>query len=73
MVGDWRAPAISGVLLLGVGALYLWLRPRLAQKRGSIGSLRPGRYEDPPPIERARAGALRSVTPSAGFTKIRQR
>ena len=32
--GDWRAPMIAGVLLLGVGALYLWLRPRLAAKAG---------------------------------------
>ena len=32
--GDWRAPAISGVLLLGVGALYLWIRPRLAAEEG---------------------------------------
>ena len=32
--GDWRAPVIAGVLLLGVGALYLWLRPRLAAETG---------------------------------------
>ena len=32
--GDWRAPTIAGVLLLGVGALYLWIRPRLAAEEG---------------------------------------
>ncbi len=26
--GDWRAPTIAGVLLLGVASLYLWIRPR---------------------------------------------
>ena len=34
VAGDWRAPAIAGVLLLGVGALYLWIRPRLAAEEG---------------------------------------
>ena len=27
-------PASAGVLLLGVGALYLWIRPRLAAEEG---------------------------------------
>ena len=32
--GDWRAPAIAGVLLLGVAALYFVLRFRaVADKR----------------------------------------
>ena len=26
--GDWRAPTIAGVLLLGVAVLHLWLRPQ---------------------------------------------
>ena len=28
-IGDGRAPAIAGALLLGVGALYFWIRPQL--------------------------------------------
>ena len=47
------------------------------RRRGvASGGLCPGgggRYEDPPPIETARAEALRGVPPAAGFTKIRRR
>ena len=32
--GDWRAPAIAGVLLLGVAALYFVLRLRAAADKG---------------------------------------
>ncbi len=28
--GDWRAPAIAGALLLGVGVLYFWINPQRA-------------------------------------------
>lgn len=32
--GDWRAPAIAGVLLLGVAALYVVLRRRRVNGEG---------------------------------------
>ena len=32
--GDWRAPMIAGVLLLGVAALRLWIRPHGSARLG---------------------------------------